>query len=93
MIELQTLRLVDRDQADAVDLVALYGLTTEVLFPFGNKGVDAGGILAGKGEQLVVEGTQIGTLPFQTLEFEDGVKTFSSVRTEERFISSSKCWI
>ena len=76
MGKLQTFRFMDGYQAYAVDLVTLNSLGAESLFPFSNKGVDAGGILAGKGEQLVVEGTQIGTLTFQSIKFEEGVKTF-----------------
>ena len=76
VIKLQPLRLVNGYQAYAVNLVTLNGLGTQVFLPFGYKAVDACRILAGKGKKLIVEGTQIGTLTFKTMEFKDGVETF-----------------
>ena len=64
MVEFQTLRLVDGDQADAVALVALDGFATEVVIPLMEECVDVAGVFADEVGELVVEGTEIGTLTF-----------------------------
>ena len=82
--ELQTLRLVDGDEADAVDLVALDSFGAERLFPLADEGVDACGILADVGCQLVVEGADIGTLTLDALKVEDLIQSLHEFVEGER---------
>ena len=72
--ELQSLRLVYRQDAHAAGLVALDGLPADGRFPLADKGVDIGGIVLRKLVQLVVECAEIRTLVVQTLQIEDGVQ-------------------
>ena len=60
VVELQTLGLVNADEADAAELVALYGFSTEVLVPFMQKAVNVGAVVGGVVGQLVIEGTDVG---------------------------------
>ena len=67
---------MDGYQAYAIDLITLNGLGTKVFLPFGNKSVNACRILVGEVKQLIIESTEIGTLPLQTMEFKYGVEAF-----------------
>ena len=65
---------MDGDKTDTVYLVALDGFATEVFFPLAKKGVDVGAVFADVTGEVVVEGTDIGTLFLKTLQLEDGVE-------------------
>ncbi len=76
MIELQPLALVDREDADAVGGCILDGLAADGLVPFTDKGINVGAVVEREFVQLVVEGTDVGALLFQTVELEDMEETF-----------------
>ena len=84
MIELQSLRLMDRDQTDAIDHIALDCLATERLIPFIQERVDVRRVLIDKRCQLVIEGTDIGTLILERLQLEDGIETLCEIIERQR---------
>ena len=84
MVELQSLRLMDRDQTDAIDHVALDRLATERLIPFIQERVDVRRVLVDKRCQLVIEGTYIGTLILERLQVEDGIETLCEIIERQR---------
>ena len=77
MVEFQTLALVDGENADAVGGSILDGLAANSFLPFMDKGINVGAVVEREFVQLVVEGTNVGALLFQTVELEDMEKTFS----------------
>ena len=70
---------MDGEDAHASGLVALDGLAAECLIPFGEEGADVSGILIDVVHELVVEGTDIGTLVSEAFKAEDGVEAFCEV--------------
>ena len=64
MVELQTLALVDGEDADAVGSCVLNGLATDGFIPFTDKGINVGAVVERELVQLVVEGTDVGTFIF-----------------------------
>ena len=84
MLILQSLRLVDGEDAYADGLVALDGLRTEGLLPFCEKGSDVGSTLVNEVDEVVVEGADVGTLTGEPLKAEDAVEAFNEVVEGER---------
>ena len=75
VVELQALGLVDADEADAAELVALDGLGGDGGFPLLEEAFDIGGVVGGEVGQLVVERTDIGALAVEAIETEKGEET------------------
>jgi hypothetical protein len=75
---------MDGVDAYATGLVALYGLRTEGLLPFGEEGCDIGCVLVDEVDEVVVEGADIGTLRGKAFEAEDGIEAFGEVVEGER---------
>ena len=84
MLVLQSLRLMNREDAYAAGLVALNGLRAEGLIPLVKEGGDVGGTLVDEVDEVVVEGTDIGTLAWQILETKDGIEALSQVVERQR---------
>ena len=76
MLKLQSLTFVDRKNAYAVGGVALDGLAADGLFPLVDEGVDVRCVVLHKLVQLVIEGTQVGTLLIEAFQLEDGIEAF-----------------
>ena len=79
MLVLQSLRLVDGEDAHTTGDVALDGFRADGLVPLVEESSDVGGIVVDEVHELVIEGTDVGTLTCQPLQAEDGVETFGEI--------------
>ena len=76
MAELQSLTLVDGQNAHAMRAVALNGLAADGLVPLADKGVNVRRVVLCKLIQLVVEGAEIRALVVQKTQLEDVTQPF-----------------
>ena len=79
VVVLESLRLMDAEDAHTLGLVALDGLAAEALVPLEEEGADIGRVLADEVGQTVVEGADVGTLILETVQFETGEELFCEV--------------
>ena len=79
MIELQSLALVDGQDAQAVNLVALDGFLVELLVPVFDEGIGTGAVVLGKIAEEVEELADIGALFGQTVQGEEVVEPFGQL--------------
>ena len=91
MLVLQSLRLMDGEDAYATGLVALDGLRTEGLLPLGEEGCNISSVLVDEVDEVVVESADVGTLRGKAFEGEDGIEALGEV-IEGRERRSSK-WL
>ena len=84
MLVLQSLRLMDGEDAYATGLVALDGLRTEGLLPLGEEGCKISSVLVDEVDEVVVESADVGTLRGKALEGEDGIEALGEVVEGER---------
>ena len=62
VIELQTLTLVNRYEAYAIECIAMYAFLVQCIVPFLDKRVYIATVVLQIGCQLIIEGTDVGTL-------------------------------
>ena len=76
MAVLQSLALMDRQDAHTVGVLALDGFRTDGLFPFTHESIDIGEVVLCELVQLVIESADIGALLVESMELEDGEESF-----------------